>query len=94
MDRWYLCSVRENCTIESMLADIANGQLAPKVDLSWADQENPTFFVAVTSKDLSGVEDLLETSGNIVLNDLLERNHRIFIFISLRKQTKMISPLV
>ena len=51
--------------------------------MSWSDSESCKVFTAVTRKDRPENDDLQETSGLITLDDIYEKNHRLFVHFDL-----------
>lgn len=77
--KWYLFSVPDITTLSSLFNQIHCQELRPTVDLSWCDPDSCRILTAVTGKDIPANEDLHETSGEISLNDIYEKNRRLFV---------------
>ena len=80
---WILYSVSAHIWFSSLFHRIYCQDIEPKVDLSWSDPESCKVFTAVTRKDRPENDDLQETSGLITLDDIYEKEHRLFVHFDL-----------
>ena len=67
-------------------------ELKPCVDFSWADTDSYKYFTAITNKDIPNNGDLHEASGSLTLDELNEKNHRLFLQLNL-EQLKQKNPV-